>query len=115
VNPDIPLDGFFLLTEYTWGMTSHIHPLCRSRKLAALIVSLFLTASPSLLGCSIADRAAPIDDNYRVVERVIDGDTVVMEDGERVRLIGVDTPKQNTPTNPLSTSAKGLPPLHGVW
>jgi hypothetical protein len=74
VNPDIPRDGFFLLTEYTWGMTSHIHPLCRSRKLAALIVSLFPTASPSLLGCSIADRVTPIDGAYRIVERVIDGD-----------------------------------------
>ena len=30
-------------------------------------------------GCSIADRAAPIDSNYRVVERVIDG----VGDGER--------------------------------
>jgi len=28
-----------------------------------------------------------------IVERVIDGDTVQMPDGERVRLIGIDTPE----------------------
>jgi endonuclease YncB( thermonuclease family) len=39
---------------------------------------LFLIAIFNLLGCSIADRAATIDGNYRVVERVIDGDTLVM-------------------------------------
>jgi endonuclease YncB( thermonuclease family) len=63
----------------------------------------------NLLGCNIAGRVAPIDGNSRVVERVIDGDTLVMENGERVRLIGVDTPETKHPTNPLSTSAKRLP------
>jgi endonuclease YncB( thermonuclease family) len=31
--------------------------------------------------------------DYRVVERVVDGDTLLMEKGERVRLIGVDSPE----------------------
>jgi endonuclease YncB( thermonuclease family) len=52
------------------------------------IVALILTTLLNLLGFSIVDRAAPIDGNYRVVERVIDGDTLVMDSGERVRLIG---------------------------
>ena len=78
-------------------MHSHIRPLCCSRKLASLIVSLFLTTVLNLLGCSIADRAAPIEGIYRTVERVIDGDTLVMKNGERVRLIGVDTARNKAP------------------
>lgn len=31
-----------------------------------------------------------------VVERVVDGDTVVLTTGERVRVIGIDTPEQGT-------------------
>ena len=31
------------------------------------------------------------------VERVVDGDTIVVSGGERVRLIGVDTPETNDP------------------
>ena len=53
-------------------MRRHIQPFCCSRKLTTLVVTLFLAAALNLLGCSIADRAAPIDSNYRVVERVIE-------------------------------------------
>jgi micrococcal nuclease len=35
----------------------------------------------------------PVEGAWRTVQRVVDGDTVVLEDGERVRLIGVDTPE----------------------
>jgi micrococcal nuclease len=35
--------------------------------------------------------------DWRVVERVVDGDTFVLADGERVRLIGVDTPETVKP------------------
>ena len=90
-------------------MHTDIRPLSCSPKLASLIVSLILTAVLNLLGCSIADRAAPTDGNYRVVERVIDGDTLLMENGELVRLIGVDTQKPSTRESPLNTSAKRLP------
>jgi endonuclease YncB( thermonuclease family) len=36
------------------------------------------------------------------VERIIDGDTLLLTNGEYVRLIGVDTLKRNTHKNPLS-------------
>jgi endonuclease YncB( thermonuclease family) len=87
-------------------MPRHIRPVCCSPKLASLIVSLFLIAVLSRLGCSIADRAAPMDGNYRVVERVIDADTLVMENGERVRLIGVDTPETKHPNRPVEHFGK---------
>jgi micrococcal nuclease len=44
--------------------------------------------------------------NYRIVERVIDGDTLVLENGERVRLIGVDTPETKDPRKPVQHFGK---------
>ena len=37
----------------------------------------------------------------RTVTRVVDGDTLVLDGGERVRLIGVDTPETVHPTRPV--------------
>ncbi len=41
------------------------------------------------------------DLDLRTVTRVIDGDTLVLNGGERVRLIGVDTPETVHPTKPV--------------
>ena len=38
--------------------------------------------------------------------RVIDGDTIVIEGGERIRLIGVDTPELHHPKKPVQYYAK---------
>lgn len=35
------------------------------------------------------------------IQRVVDGDTVVLQDGQRVRLIGVDTPETKHPARPV--------------
>jgi len=46
-----------------------------------------------------------------VVKRVVDGDTLLLESGERVRLLGVDTPetvKPNTPVQPWGPEASAL-------
>jgi micrococcal nuclease len=40
------------------------------------------------------------------VKRVIDGDTIMLESGERVRLIGVDTPESVRPKTPVEHFAK---------
>lgn len=42
------------------------------------------------------------------VERVVDGDTLLLKDGRRVRLLGVDTPetkKRDTPVQPFGPEA----------
>ncbi len=39
-------------------------------------------------------------DAETIVERVVDGDTLVITGGERIRLIGVDTPETKHPTKP---------------
>ncbi len=41
------------------------------------------------------------DPQYRTVRRVGDGDTLVLENKERVRLIGVDTPETKQPRKPV--------------
>lgn len=41
-----------------------------------------------------------------IVERVIDGDTLKLTNGERVRLIGVDTPETKHPRKPVQYFGK---------
>ena len=55
--------------------------------LAALILSLLL---PS--GCT-----GPPDPDWREVERAVDGDTLALTGGERVRLLGIDAPELRGP------------------
>ena len=44
--------------------------------------------------------------NEAKVSRVIDGDTLLLTDGERVRLIGVDTPETKHPRKPVQYFGK---------
>src|SRR5437763_794850 len=39
--------------------------------------------------------------DFDVVDRVVDGDTLLLQSGERVRLIGVDTPEIKHPKKPV--------------
>ncbi|MDA0836086.1 MAG: thermonuclease family protein [Planctomycetota bacterium] len=50
-----------------------------------------------------ARTGVPHDEESRivVVKRVVDGDTLLLESGERVRLIGVDTPETKHPDLPV--------------
>lgn len=41
-----------------------------------------------------------------IVRRVVDGDTLVLSDGTRVRLIGVDTPETKHPSRPVEYFGK---------
>ncbi len=41
-----------------------------------------------------------------VVERVVDGDTIVVYDGERIRLTGIDTPETVKPGSPIECFGK---------
>jgi micrococcal nuclease len=44
--------------------------------------------------------------DFEVVERVVDGDTLLLASGERVRLIGVDTPEVKHPKKPVEWFGK---------
>ncbi|WP_166829495.1 thermonuclease family protein [Thalassoroseus pseudoceratinae] len=48
----------------------------------------------------LPDRLPPAMEPTRVV-RVVDGDTLLLEDGVRVRLLGVDTPETKRPNHPV--------------
>ncbi|KGK99043.1 nuclease [Methanococcoides methylutens] len=64
-----------------------------------IILSLFLLSSIlSVSGCVGPDEAAPgLTVTFANVTEVIDGDTFVISTGEKVRLIGVDTPERGEP------------------
>jgi micrococcal nuclease len=49
------------------------------------------------------EQAAPrkLGEGAGLVERVIDGDTLLLADGRRVRLLGVDTPETKKPDTPV--------------
>lgn len=50
--------------------------------------------------------APPADAQARTCKRVVDGDTVVLDGGERVRLVGVDTPELHRPGWPVQYFAR---------
>lgn len=54
-------------------------------------------------GAAQGDLPAGLD---VVVEKVVDGDTIVVSGGERVRLIGVDTPETKDPRRPVGCFGK---------
>lgn len=43
----------------------------------------------------------PPRSQWRTVERVVDGDTLLLDGGERIRLLGVDTPETVHPERPV--------------
>jgi micrococcal nuclease len=75
-----------------------------------------------VLAASAACRSASTDASRQgtaeaTIERVVDGDTVVLQDSTRVRLIGIDTPETVDPRRPVecfgaeaSAHAKALLP-----
>ena len=67
----------------------------------AVIVTLCAVA----LARAVEQNAEPTPQSA-VVERVVDGDTVVLVGGERVRYIGVDTPELHHPKKPVQPYAR---------
>ena len=67
------------------------------RKLFSSIIILFLVLH---LFHSLSDAETSR------VKRVIDGDTLLLTNGERVRLIGVDTPETKHPKKPVERFGK---------
>jgi micrococcal nuclease len=65
------------------------------------ILAVALLLSPLALHPLPALAQAPYPSEEALVERAVDGDTVVLSDGRRVRYIGVDTPETHHPRKPV--------------
>lgn len=74
------------------------HPILRLLIVAVLALGAYLGRS-QWQGTSPAPAAT--SDELVLVERVVDGDTLVLSGGDRVRLIGVDTPETHHPSKPV--------------
>lgn len=67
-----------------------------------LLVFLAVLAGLRLVGSRPSGTADVIlHEGHHVVARVIDGDTLLLASGHRVRLIGVDTPETKHPDKPI--------------
>jgi micrococcal nuclease len=62
-----------------------------------------LVAVLALAGCG---SSSPAPSGTAQVRRVVDGDTILLTSGERVRLIGIDTPESVKPGTPVQCFAR---------
>ncbi len=100
------------------------------RYLCPALLLLFAMAAPSLAGATpvflpLLLKAAtpapgltptPIQPDYAFVSRVIDGDTVELSTGQRVRYIGIDAPEVTGPEcYALEAKAKNAELVEGKW
>ena len=65
-----------------------------------------VTSAISIISILILAITTSFAQDKHTVVRVIDGDTVVLETGDRVRLIGVDTPETVHPSKPVEHYGK---------
>ena len=76
-------------------------------KIMRLFIFLLIIIPLLLAGCSTDSDVAVTEGEVRVV-RVIDGDTIEIEGGERVRYIGIDTPEVYPETEPWGPEATDM-------
>ena len=89
---EIPIDAYCVVCGFKlgWRLVLGKRSYSKSTKLA-LIFLVF-----SILACPRQGEA-----EWRLVTRVVDGDTILVGARERVRLIGVDTPETKHPQKPV--------------
>ena len=64
-----------------------------------------------------SDRPAgvPKEAKWEKVDRVVDGDTIVLMDRTRIRLHGIDAPERDQPYGPMATAALEYMVERGVY
>lgn len=78
------------------------------RRGISLAILLLVVGLQAWRGCRWEDEPAAVSSGSYTVRRVVDGDTLLLADRKRVRLMGVDTPetvKENTPVQPWGPEA----------
>ena len=85
----------------------------RSRKLfrtvgalAAVTAASFLATHHPRLTTVLREGAGASQEQQAVVQRAVDGDTVLLVGGRRVRYIGMDTPELHHPRKPVRAYAR---------
>ena len=76
----------------------------KARVMGAFLLSGLLTAFPAFSACSLLSPQQTVH-----VRTVFDGDTVLLKDGRRVRLLGINTPemgRDGRPDQPFAQAAK---------
>jgi micrococcal nuclease len=76
------------------------------RLLAVVLLAVAAAVGGSSLRDALGGGTAGGGSSSAVVERVVDGDTIVLRGGERVRYIGMDTPESVKPGTPVQCYAK---------
>ena len=71
------------------------------RRAAPLVALAIVAALQAWRGCRFEPPPANLPEGDFRVERVVDGDTLLLTTGARVRLIGVDTPETVKPDHPV--------------
>ncbi|MFZ3072633.1 MAG: thermonuclease family protein [Thermodesulfobacteriota bacterium] len=109
---------FFSFAEASYGCCSHHGGVCDC--VCCDGTSLSAKCAPDYLDCGYVekDKQTPQEQpfvnqteqpenttNY-LCDRVIDGDTIVIEDNRKIRLIGVDTPETVHPNKPVEYFGK---------
>lgn len=80
-----------------------------SKKEIRLIVTAIFLLSVALISFINKDKVIPAESNFVgnfMVSRVIDGDTIELQNGEKVRYIGIDTPETLDPRKPVQCFGK---------
>ena len=77
----------------------------KSLSLVALLLAVVVWLARGPLKDAFAPAPAPSGE-WRIVVRVVDGDTLVLDGNERVRLIGVNTPESVDPRRPVEYFGK---------
>jgi micrococcal nuclease len=70
------------------------------------IIHWLIALSLLLTACAAEEQPRPNGEMKAVVKRVVDGDTFEIESGEKVRMIGVDTPESVKPNHPVEPYGK---------
>ncbi|TRY27962.1 nuclease [Brevibacillus sp. LEMMJ03] len=70
------------------------------------IIHWLIALSLLLTACAAEDQPRPNGEMTAVVKRVVDGDTFEIASGEKVRMIGVDTPETVKPNHPVEPYGK---------
>lgn len=80
-----------------------------SKKEIRLIVTVIFLLSVALISFINKSQIVPAENNFVgnfIVSKIIDGDTIELQNGEKVRYIGIDTPETLDPRKPVQCFGK---------